>query len=93
MNDELKHHLVEIEYALCSEYPPYFLEVVYEEEYPPFIHIVVCRDYTEYSINERVSEEFLLLKERLPDIISKYSIVIEAFSPEEMENLIDSLFQ
>jgi hypothetical protein len=93
MTDELKHSLVEIEYALCSEYPPYFLEVCYEEEHPAFIHIVICRDYTEYSINERVSEEFLLLKERLPDIINKHSVVIEAFNPDEMENLIDSLFQ
>lgn len=92
-HEEIQPLLVELESTLITNIRPNFLSVIYEADDSPFIHIIISKSsFQDISVNDRLNQIFSLLKTKNPDIIEKHSVIIETFSSEELEDLIDSLF-
>lgn len=86
----MKELLAEIESVLVINLRPHFLSVTYEEGENPFIQIIIANDYKWYEPLEiRISEVFDLLSESIPDILEKYTVVVEPFNDEEFGDIID----
>lgn len=84
MNNEI---CIELENTLVCHLRPHFLKVELDKD---FIHIVVCHPkFTNLSVGERIGNVFSLLNTYNNDIINSVTVIIEVFSPDEINDLFE----
>lgn len=89
-DQDLKTYAAEIETTLVIAFFPSFLNYVVSEGY---IHFVISSHRFEgLSVAERTSLVFSKLKLHDPEILEKALVVVEAFTTDEVEDLIDFYF-
>lgn len=89
MNEqELKLYAAELECTLVMAFLPSFLNYAILDD--GIIHFVISSSrFKGLTVDERTSLIFSKLKIHDPDILNKVTVVIEAFTTKQIEDLID----
>ena len=82
--------LIELESTIVYNLRPTFLSIVHEKEELPFIHIIVSHpSFNNKPMKDRINYIFSLIKDNNLDILNRVTIIVEAFSSSEMEDLFE----
>lgn len=82
----LEETLIYLECLLVNDMNPIYLQVDFQQE---FVYIfIVCDYFKHYSISERISSVFSLLKVDCPSVLKEYSIAAECFSEQEFTDML-----
>lgn len=92
---QLKYQLADIEYAISVKLRPTFLIITNPNEtLENEVQILLsCGQFTNKTIQERVAIVFNLILQYVPDILDEYLVIVQAYSNDEMEILLDDIFQ
>lgn len=86
-NSDIKYIKAELESSLVYHLRPHFLMIDIVED---CFHIIISQpSFRNQPIPERISDIFNLLKIHHTDILNKYPIVVQCFSAEEMNNVLE----
>lgn len=83
---------IKLEYILSAYARPVFLSITKPDENNDIVVVISSLAFKTMSIAERVSYTFSLINKHSPDILKDRLIVIQAYSPEEIQELIDKVF-
>lgn len=87
MDDSIK-----IEHILSAYARPVFLSVTKPDENNDIAIVISAIAFKTMSIPGRVGYVFNLIKTHAPDTLNDRLVVIQAYSPSEMEDIIDAGF-
>lgn len=89
---KIKTILVAIEQILIINFRPTFLALTFDEDCG-IIDIVISANSFEYmSISERIVRIFNEILKQMPSVKEDYLIVVQAFSGDEIMQVLDGLF-
>lgn len=81
--------LAKLESFFICNYIPYFLGITYVED-ENYVHVVISsKKFDNLPVNERIVNIFSLIKTKLPDILDSTILVVEAYSLNEIEDLLE----
>ena len=83
---------IKIEHILSAYARPVFLSVTEPDENNDIAIVISTIAFKTMSIAGRVGYIFNLIKTHAPDTLNDRLIVIQAYSPSEMEEAIDAFF-
>ena len=89
---ELQLYLAKLETILVSQYRPVFLAIMSPDENGDIQIIISCIQFNYLTIQERINHIFNLLNDKIPDIVKDRLILIQAFSTEQMEDVLLEVF-
>lgn len=91
---ETKLIVTSIEHLLTVKFRPTFLAIMEPtEEIEDVIQIVLsCNMFNYIPINERVLNVFNAIYNEFPFLRDSYLIVVQTFSSEEMDHVLDDVF-
>ena len=81
-----------IEYVLSAYARPVFLAITNPDENDDIRIVLASIAFKTMSIGERITYVFNLIKTHIPDILNERLIIIQAYSPDELEEALDALF-
>jgi len=81
-----------IEHVLSAYARPVFLAITKPNEDNDIQVVISTIAFKTMSVGERIAYIFNLLKKHIPDTLNDRLIVVQAYSPDEMEQAIDELF-
>lgn len=84
--------VVKLEHILSAYARPVFLSITKPDENNDIVIVISTIAFKTMSIPGRVGYVFNLIKTHAPDTMQDRLIVIQAYSPDEMEEVIDTLF-
>lgn len=85
MTPEINEDLTLIEFVVLNTLHPSYIEVSYQMDY---VYILVSKpEFRYWPLNERISSIFKLLEFEIPDMMKKYSFVVEAMDDKELDSL------
>lgn len=91
MSTNIDDILICIECALINAENPDYLEVQFTND---FIYILISKpEYKHYTLSERQKSIWDLLDFEFGDIISEYSIIIEVFDSNELDQLFKDKYE
>lgn len=82
---------VKIEHILSAYARPVFLSVTKPDENNDIAIVISTIAFKTMSIPGRVGYVFNLIKTHIPDILNERLIVVQAYSPDELEEAMDAL--
>lgn len=81
--------LAVLESFFISNYLPLFLGIHYLEE-DNTVHVIISSNkFEKLPTNERILNIFSLIKTKLPDILGSTILIVEAYSLNELEDLLE----
>ena len=84
--------LVALEHLLIIKFRPTFLALTYNQDYD-IIEIVMSANQFDYmSVSERIAHVFMEIQRNLPQVLKEHLIVVQPFSGEQMEDVLEDLF-
>ena len=93
MDQKTKEQIIDIEFALIAKLRPIFLAISTPLEEDDDLEIVIgCSQFSNKTIQERVSIVFKLISEYRGDILDERLIVVQTFSSSELDNVLDDIF-
>ena len=85
MNDDIPSILLLLECTLINEENPSYIEI---SEQNNVIYILLSKpDYKHYKLHERIQGVFGLLSFEHDDIMSKYQVIVECMTEEELDSM------
>jgi hypothetical protein len=81
-----------IEHVLSAYARPVFLAITKPDENNDIRVVISVIAFKTMSIGERIGYIFNLIKRHIPDILNDRLVVIQAYTPDEMEQVLDELF-
>jgi hypothetical protein len=92
MDSEAIELLAELEYALCAKLRPTFLVLSPPNEFKEIHVIISTLAFKHMTIQERTNNTFSLIKQYSPVILDKYLLVIQTYSSDEMDEVLEDIF-
>lgn len=91
---EEKELVAELEYALSVKLRPTFLIITNPNQHPEGdIYIMISTiAFKNMSVEKRVKTVFSLISKHVPDILEDRLVVIQAYSSDELEDVIEDIF-
>lgn len=71
---------------------PTFFAVTKPDDDNHIAIVISCLAFRTMNVGERISYLFGLLTKHIPDILEDRLIIIQAYSPKEMEEVLDQIF-
>jgi hypothetical protein len=81
-----------LEYVLCAYARPIFLAITEPDEDNDIQVVISSLAFKTMNVGERVSYVFGLIRKHLPEILNDRLVIIQAYSPEEIEEVLDKVF-
>lgn len=81
-----------LEHILSAYARPIFLSITKPDENEDIVIVISVIAFKTMSIGERISYTFGLINKHCPDILSRRLVVIQAYTPDEMQKLLDKIF-
>lgn len=85
--------LAALESLLAIKFRPTFLALTINQDDGIIQVVMSCLNFNHQSINERTISVFNEINRELPQLIDEHLIVLQCFNSEEIERVIDDLFQ
>lgn len=92
LDEKTKAHMSTLESVLIVHFRPTFLHVTAPDTDGDIQIIISANKFKFMNIQARISEIFKLLDLKCPDILKERLIVIQAFSGDQMEDILESVF-
>lgn len=80
-----------LEHILCAYARPVFLAITQPDEDNDIQIVISAIAFKTMSVPGRVGYVFNLIKTHAPDLLKDRLIVVQAYSPSEMEEVMDKL--
>lgn len=84
---------VKIEHILSAYARPVFLSVTKPDENNDIVIVISTIAFKTMSIPGRIGFVYNLIKNHAPDTLNDRLVVVQAYSPSEMEDVMDFLFK
>lgn len=86
--------VIQIEYVLSANMRPTFLAVTHpKDDAEGDIQIIIsCLKFQHMNVQERISDVFMLLNSKCHDIIKDRLLLVQAYSGDEMIDVLDTIF-
>jgi hypothetical protein len=81
-----------IESVLSAYARPVFLAITKPDENNDIRVVLSSIAFKTMSIGQRISYVFNLIKTHIPDTLNERLIVVQAYSPDELEEALEALF-
>lgn len=94
MKNQNEDLIIDIEYVLCAYARPTFLSISDPDEHDGRIEILISSNvFDTMSIQQRITYVFNLLNSYIPDIIYNTLIIVNAHTNDEIEEILEEIFQ
>lgn len=93
MTFEQQVTLTTLESLLVSRFRPTFLALTMNDDGDTIQVVLSCNAFNIMPISQRVISVFNEIDKELPHLVSEYLVVLQAFNGEEIERVIDDVFQ
>jgi len=84
--------VTKLEYILSAYARPVFLAITNPDEDNDIQIVISTIAFKTMSISARVSYVYNLIKTHAPDVLKDRLVVIQAYDPDEMEEVLDKVF-
>lgn len=84
--------VTKLEYILSAYARPVFLAITNPDEDNDIQIVISTIAFKTMSISARVSYVYNLIKTYAPDVLKDRLVVIQAYDPDEMEEVLDKVF-
>jgi len=84
--------VVKLEHILSAYARPVFLAITNPDENNDIRVVISAIAFKTMSVGERIAYVFSLINKHIPDILNDRLVVVQAYTPEEMEQTLDNLF-
>ena len=81
-----------IEYTLCAYARPVFLAITEPDENNDIQIVISCVAFRTMNIGERIAYIFKLLNKHIPDVMQDRLVIIQAYDPDQVEEVLDKVF-
>jgi hypothetical protein len=81
-----------LEHILSAYARPIFLAITEPDEDNDIQIVISSLAFKTMSVGERVSYVFSLIKKHAPDVLNERLVIIQTYSPDEIEEVLDQLF-
>jgi len=92
IQDSIKYKIAEIESTLIPWFRPSFLHITNPDDNEDILIIISTRIFINKPIHERIQLVMAKLHYEMPDIFKDRLIVIQAYAPSEMDDLLEYIF-
>lgn len=89
---EIKTQLAILEYHLIANFRPTFIVIANPTDDNIIQIVLSCRHFEFKSIPTRIHTVFMLIKQKMPDIMKDYLFVVQCFNSTEMEQVLVNVF-
>ena len=83
---------IRLEHILCAYARPIFLAITEPDEDNDIQVVISSLAFKTMNVGERVSYVFGLIKKHAPDVLNDRLVIIQAYSPDEIEEVLDKVF-
>lgn len=88
----MEKNSTKIEYVLSAYARPIFLAITEPDEDDDIQIVISNLAFKTMSVGQRISYIFNLLKKHIPEVLDNRLIIVQAYSPEEIEEVLDQVF-
>jgi hypothetical protein len=78
--------------VLCAYARPTFLIITKPDEDNDIQVVISCLAFKTMNISERISYVFNLINKHIPDVMEDRLIIIQAFDPDEMIDVLEQIY-
>ena len=82
-----------LEYVLSAYVRPTFLAITEPDEDNDIQVLVCCNLFNIMDIEDRIEYIFNVINEQCPEVVQDRLIIIQAYSSDEMEQVIENIFK
>jgi len=90
--DSIKYDLAFLEKTLILKFRPSFLHITSPDEDNDIQVLISARHFLNKSVHERILMITNTIKSECPEVFNDRLIVIQAYSPVEMDDVLDYVF-
>ena len=90
--ESIKTDLSKLEKSLIIFLRPSFLYITNPDEDNDIQILVATRQFNQKSVQERIIIVFGIIKQNCPQILEDRLIIVQAYSPPEMDDILEYVF-
>lgn len=92
LRDRTVGDTTKIESVLCAYARPTFLIITKPDEDNDIQVVISCLAFKTMNVSERISYVFNLINKHIPDVMEDRLIIIQAFDPDEMIDVLEQIY-